>query len=119
MNRLKSSEGFAMTTSKYKALECEISRGGFSDERVFVLMGSVKHQGIASRRHMWTRNGQPIDDGEPPLGNIVSGLIAARIIEIHGQHALVSIPDGEVLDIPIGELFDRPIKAVSNVPVGS
>ena len=108
-----------MTASKFKALQCQISRGGFSDERVFVLKGSVKHQGVASRRHMWTKNGQPIEDGEPPLGKIVEGLIAARIIEVRGNVAVVSIPDGEVINMPVGELLDRPAKTGNHVPVGS
>lgn len=104
-----------MNNSQFKAIKCLISRGGFSEERVFDLNGSVNHQGAASRRHMWTIKGKPLDEGEPPIDRVISGLVAARILEIHGDHALVSIPDGEVIKIPLNELVDRPVLAGKRV----
>ena len=99
-----------MRNTRMKAIACEISRGGFSDERVFSIpVNGQNYQGVASRRHMWTRDGRIIEDGEPPLGKVIPGLIAARILEIKDEDiATVSIPDGEVITIPVSQLLDRP-----------
>jgi hypothetical protein len=62
-----------------------------------------------------------IDDGEPPLGEEISGFVAARIIEIDPNDcncATVSIPDGEVITIPISQLVERPATVGDHVPLG-
>lgn len=110
-----------MNPHKFKAIECTISRGGFSDERVFAFqIGDKTYSGVASRRHMWDKNRQPIEDGEPPLGQKIKGFVAARIVTIESdESATVSIPDGEVIKIPIALLVDRPAQVEDHVSLGS
>jgi len=106
-----------MNDGKLKAIPCDISRGGFSDERVFsISIDGVNHSGVASRRHMWTVAGDQVEEGEPPIGKVIKGFVAARIIRvIDKQEVMVSIPDGEVITIPIGALVDRPLTARKHV----
>lgn len=108
-----------MNNNKLKAIACTISRGGFSDERIFRLnAGGVNHEGLASRRHMWKADGSPIQEGEPPLGRTVKGLVAARLLElVDASTALVSLPDGETAKVPTSELRDRPAAVGQHVPV--
>src|SRR5690242_3264271 len=108
----------SMSNSRYKAIHCMISRGGFSDERIFEFPHNGQlYQGVASRRHMWTESGAPLEEGEPPLGQQIRGLVAAHILQISEGKATVSIPDGEVIAIPVSELIDRP--AEEHVPIRS
>jgi hypothetical protein len=105
---------------RLKAIVCTISRGGFSDERVFSFRYDGKeYSGVASRRHMWKQDGSPIEDGEPPVGQKIPGLVAARVIEAKGENrALISVPDGEVIEVPSGVLVDRPTAGVGqHVPI--
>jgi hypothetical protein len=109
-----------MSNAKFKAIRCIISRGGFSDERLFRIdAGGMKYEGVASRQHMWSREGVPLADGEPPIGENIEGLVAARIIKIEDGRALVSVPDGEVITISTDQLVDRPtVRVAENVSVG-
>lgn len=95
--------------SKFKAIPCKISRGGFSGERVFeIAIGETNHSGVGSRLHMWKLNGDMIEEGEPPLGEKMDGIVAARVLSVEEGVATVSIPDGEVITILAEELLDRP-----------
>ena len=94
-----------MRSANLKAIACEISRGGFSDERVFSFEG---YSGVASRTHMWTKEGQALEEGEPPVGQTIDGLVAVRILEAKGQTVLVSVPDGGVIEVPVALLVERP-----------
>lgn len=108
-----------MNNHKLKAIACTISRGGFSDERIFRLnAGGVDHEGLASRRHMWKADGSPIQEGEPPLGRTIKGFVAARLLElVDASTALVSLPDGETAKVPTSDLRDRPAAVGQHVPV--
>lgn len=106
---MQAKDANAMLTAKFQALRCTISRGGFSDERVFAIqMDELPHIGVGSRRHFWTLAGDPLDDGEPPLDQKVEGLVAATVVKINLGKVLVSIPDGEVITVPIEALVNRP-----------
>lgn len=107
-----------MRSENLRSLRCKISRGGFSDERVFKIewLGS-SYSGVASRRHMWDERGAVIKDGEPPLDQSIEGLVAARIIEVDGDTVSVSVPDGEVIRLPASQLLARPTGVMENVPV--
>lgn len=100
-----------MPSDKFKALKCKISRGGFSNERVFAFeVGSRTYEGVASRRHMWHSDGTGIEEGEPPLDEVIDGLVAAKILEVDGANkmATISIPDGNVIKVPLSQLVERP-----------
>ena len=109
-----------MNGERLKAIACEISRGGFSEERVFAIsLKGISHRGVASRRHLWNSDGASIEEGEPPISEIIKGIVAARILKIVQERALVSIPDGEVITIPIDALVDRPQTSGNHVSVRS
>lgn len=108
-----------MRNSKYKAIRCTISRGGFSDERVFDLSPSgLQYSGVASRRYMWHENGEVIGEGEPPADQAIEGLVAARVVKVEDDGSVyVSVPDGEVVKLRADQLQDRPAGVGENVPV--
>jgi hypothetical protein len=116
-------EGFSIMPkykpeSKLKAIRCKISRGGFSGERVFTITANgVDHSGVGSRFYMWKEDRTPVDEGEPPIGQEIDGLVAARVLDIDGTTATVTIPDGDVIEISVGELLDRPAMDL-HVPIG-
>ena len=99
------------------ALKCKISRGGFSDERVFRLVGAEGYEGISSRRHLWSEDGLAIEEGEPPIGQELEGLVATRVLGISGDAVSVSVPDGEVIVVPVSALVKRPQGVTEHVPV--
>ena len=96
-----------MCATKLVALKCVISRGGFSEERVFALK-DIDHKGVCSRRYLWRENGAALDESEPALGQEIDGFVAARIIDIRRSGVLLSIPDGEVVEVPSEQLHERP-----------
>lgn len=100
-----------MRATRFVALPCIISRGGFSEERVFSLT-NLEHEGVCSRRHLWKKDGTAVEDGEPPIGQKIDGFVAARVIEVEGDSAMVSVPDGEVVQVAIDQLIERPNSVV-------
>lgn len=105
-----------------KAIACKISRGGFSDERVFSFeVDGEQYSGVASRLHMWTAQGAPLEEGEPPIGQTIDGLVATRILKRVDQtdRVLVSVPDGGVLEMPLQQLQERPAGMGQDVSIGS
>jgi hypothetical protein len=66
---------------------------------------------------MWKEDRTPVDEGEPPIGQEIDGLVAARVLDIDGTTATVTIPDGDVIEISVGELLDRPAMDL-HVPIG-
>ena len=111
-----------MQMSQYVALDCEITRGGFSDERIFKVRrdDDTEYTGIASRRYCWGRDDRLLAADEPPSAEKwVKGKVAARILSVRDHRADVSVPDGEVITVKVGQLRPRPSKAGINVPVGS
>jgi hypothetical protein len=104
-----------MHDNRYKAIECRISRGGFSDERVFTLADG--YSGAASRQYFWTREGRPLEEGEPPIGQVTDGFVAVRVIQVEGDNKLlVSLPDGEVIELNADALAERPSGVGEHVP---
>lgn len=110
-----------MSSSKFKAINCRISRGGFSDERVFLLsLPEGEYSGVASHRYLWNSDGSPLKEGEPPHGEVIEGSIAVRVVEVFDSGGvLVSLPDGEVIQMPVTALIDRPTAVGQHVPIGS
>jgi len=110
-----------MLGDRYKALKCMISRGGFSDERVFTLrLGIGECDGVASRQYLWDENWSPLEEGEPPLGKQIEGWVAARVVEVRSDGMVVALlPDGQTVEVPIAALVTRPSGVGTHVPLGS
>lgn len=107
-----------MHSNRFKALRCRISRGGFSDERVFSLASG--YSGVASLQYVWHDDGRPLEEGEPPLGRTIDGQIAVRVVEVAGNGmALVALPDGQSAEVAADELIDRPTRVGEHVSLGS
>src|SRR5438067_1833642 len=103
-----------MSAVNHVALPCEISRGGFSDERIFkvrILKG--EYTGVASRRYCWDQNDEPLEEDEPSTGETIQGKVAARVLEVTSAAVLVSVPDGEVVTVNRSQLLERPATHVS------
>jgi len=82
------------------ALHCELSRGGFSAERIFRIKlpdGEV-YVGAAPLKYCRHTDFSPLDANQPRPNQKLKGFILARKIrgEDNGM-ALVAVPDGEVL----------------------
>ncbi len=83
------------------ALACRITSGVFSSELVFEirLADGTVHQGVASRRYFFTKEGKAIAVHEPVGDQEVDGLVLAQVLRKQGDNILVSIPDGEVVTV--------------------
>ena len=103
------------------ALRCEISRGGFSDERVFrVAVPQGDFFGVASRRYCWDVQDRPLPEDQPPAGQSIQGKVAARVVDMdESDNIVVSVPDGQVITVSRDLLVDRPAEAGTHVPLGS
>ena len=93
----KRSAIFAPST-RWGKIPCRISRSGFSNERVFEIVGeSSSIRGVSSRNYCLDANGEEIGHDVPPLGEFLDGYIVARIIEEDGIEVTVSLPSGDVV----------------------
>jgi hypothetical protein len=83
------------------AVECEISRGAFSGERVFrvSLPNRGEHIGAASVNYFRKDDDSGLASDEPRPGEQVKGRVAARIVQKMGDRVLVYLPDGEVVHL--------------------
>ena len=89
-----------MTDTRHVRIQCKISRGGFSGEKVFrmQLADGTEHVGAAPTAYCYDAQGRPLGAGGPPAP--VAGLLTARIIERYEDGTcLVSVPSGEVLRV--------------------
>jgi hypothetical protein len=96
-----------MPESDLVYVPCEISRGGFSSERVFRVDlgtnadGSRKtFLGSAPLPYCRTSSGKPLGPDEPPPGKRIPGFVAARVIRKENETAWLSFPDGSVAQVP-------------------
>jgi hypothetical protein len=104
------------------ALPCRITRGAFSNERVFEIDlpdTSEPYVGAASRQYCWDQEGRALGESDPEEGAIVDGQVAARLLEKRGEKVLVSIPDGEVIVVNASQVRNRPPESAPHVPVES
>jgi len=102
------------------ALRCTISRGGFSDERIFRLrLPGGDYTGIASRTYCWNDQDDPLSEGEPAEGQTIAGKVAARVLEVRGADVLVSIPDGDVVTVRANQLIESPPLMDTHVSIRS
>lgn len=82
------------------AIHCQLSRGGFSGERVFRLdTAGNEYVGAAPRHYCYTRQGKPLPDDQPAAGKAVAGLVLAQILRRDDGTLLVYLPDGAVVSV--------------------
>jgi hypothetical protein len=109
-----------MANSQSIALLCTISRGGFTDERVFriqVADGST-YVGACARQYCFTRGRVPLKREQPERGKTIDGLVfATRVREEQDGVALVSVPDGAVLPVKVDQIKELPKEFSPDVPV--
>jgi hypothetical protein len=110
-----------MPWTRLVALPCEISQGIVSDERAFEIASSegTSHLGVAPVHYFWNQNGERLDQDEPTGDQQIPGRIAARLLDQTNGSALVSIPDGSVIQVPVASITERPTEVVIDVPIGS
>jgi hypothetical protein len=110
-----------MRQTQLIAIPCKISQGVVSDERAFevALSGGTSHSGVAPVYYFWNQDGEPLKADEPPGDQEIRGKIAARLLERQNGTALVSIPDGAVVQVQAGSITSRPTEVTIDVPVGS
>jgi hypothetical protein len=109
-----------MANSESIALSCTITRGGFSDERVFRvnLAGGGTYVGACPRYYCFSSNLQPLKENQPPeRGKSIAGLVLASRVREEGDVILVSVPDGAVLAIAAAQIRQAPKEVPPDVPV--
>src|SRR5438105_1763990 len=102
------------------AIRCQISRGGFSGERIVTTTCSdrTERKGLAPTGYCWDSEQRPLGPDDPSNGESIEGLVAARICGPTGPegHVNIKIPDGEVMTVPRDSVVKRPSQeAVPNV----
>ena len=103
------------------AVPCKIFQGVVPDERAFeiTLTGGTDHCGVAPVYYFWNQEGGRLDANEPRGDQEMRGKIAARLLDRHNGTALVSIPDGAVVQVQADSITSRPSEVIIVVPVGS
>lgn len=98
-------------------LNCQISLGAFSGERVFEvrLVGGDAYVGLSPLRYCFHSGGEMLGPSEPERGVTVEGKLAARRIAVETTVARVAIPDGRAISVPLDVVSDR-ASGVAHVP---
>lgn len=111
-----------MMNSEQIAILCQLSRGAFTDERIFriKLAEEGTYTGACPRQYCYTREGKLLKTEQPEKGKQVSGLILARRVADPGEGSvLVSVPDGEVLAVMAEEIRPAPKEVSPDVSLQS
>lgn len=87
-----------MIANRTVAVTCQLSRGGFSEDRVFrvQLAGDKTHTGVAPRRYCLTAQGQRLKPEQPAEGKRLSGRVEAVVVREEDDGVLLYFPDGSV-----------------------
>ncbi len=110
-----------MSQTRLIALPCRISQGVVSDERVFEITLTdprAPYASVAPVHYFWNAHGERLRPDEPTNDTEIEGKIAARLLERQNGVALVSIPDGCVIEVKAESLQERPTEVRFDVPVG-
>ena len=99
-----------MAVEELVAVECKISRGGFSSERQFrIALSEGEHIGLAPVEYCYTRQGEPLGGQAPSRATPLDGLVAARVLEQDAAgKVLIYLPDGEVVSIDAALIHTNP-----------
>jgi hypothetical protein len=111
-----------MSTNDLVYVRCQLSRGGFSSERVFRLASLREEEfvGSAPLKYCQTATGEPLDADQPPEGSRLPGRVAARIIRKDGEGGVwLSFPDGSIAQVREGSVIARRPVGAANVPLQS
>jgi hypothetical protein len=102
-------------------LVCQISRSGFSGERVFrlTLADGTEYVGVAPVDYCYHPDKSPLGTDDPPQGQRIDGLVEGRVIENGGRVAKVAMPDGEVIEVSLDRIPFGRSKQTDYVPLGS
>lgn len=97
-----------MASQKTVQVRCRFARAGFSHERKFMIDAPSGgfYTGTAYIGHCFKDDGSALPDEEPPPGEIMEGLIEARIVKRDGDTVAISVPDGEVCDVSASLIQD-------------
>lgn len=91
-------------------LNCRISLGAFSGERVFEVpqVGGPTYIGLSPLHYCYDANGNTLRASEPAPGKFVDGRVAARRIGGGDDFARVAIPDGRAIKVRNEFISQRP-----------
>ena len=110
-----------MRQNRLIAVPCRISQGVVPDERAFevTLSNGDSHPGVAPVHYFWNQDSERLAPNEPSGDQEVPGKVAARLLDRQNGTALVSIPDGSVVQVQADSITERPTEVIIDVPVGS
>jgi hypothetical protein len=89
-------------TSKLFRIPCTISRGGFTEERVFELnLEGLRVKGAAPLDYFTDNRKKPLSPDVPPIGQTIQGFIAAKLVDADDDNGtmILSLPSGDVIEI--------------------
>jgi hypothetical protein len=110
------------TSGTLVAVNCAISRGGFSSERVFriTLADGEEHVGAAPVQYFFDETATRLSPDKPLRGETLLGLVTGRVVDTEGQDVyLVSVPSGEVLRVNSNIVVEHPKERRAHVSVQS
>ena len=100
-------------------IPCTFKRGGFPDERVFIIraLGGGEFRGVADVRYCLRHDGSPLGN-EPVEGREIPGKLLGLVIRpLHDGAVRVHLPDGEVYDLDSDEIVPARQVITKHVPV--
>lgn len=99
-------------------LNCRISLGAFSGERVFEVqqVSGEMYIGLSPLHYCFHPDGNRLQPSEPMQGSPMDGKLAARRISVETEAARVAIPDGRAISVPLDLISNRPLGG-AHVPI--
>jgi hypothetical protein len=96
-------------------VKCRFARAGFSHERKFMIEAPEDgyYTGTAFIGYCFKTDESSLPDEDPPIGEVMDGLLEARILRRSGDTATISVPDGGVCDISIDLILEKDTAADS------
>ena len=99
-------------------VNCRISLGAFSGERVFEVKqaSGEMYIGLSPLHYCFHSNGNMLQPSEPKQGIPMDGKLAARRISVKTAAARVAIPDGRAISVPPDLISSRELGG-AHVPI--
>ncbi len=104
---------------KLVAVECKVSRGGFSGERIVYIteVSGNERRALAPVAYCFDENMQPFNPDEPPAGKLVSGFVFAILLGSEPTALVISTPDGDRFVVPNSQVRPVAPELSEHVPV--